>query len=82
MHYYRFKYGENFNDYQYWFEREAMPRLSWQQREQAIGRLHAGQAAKWLQMTSTAVLGQLNVYVNVTMQQIAQMTVRVVVDHR
>ena len=59
-----------------------MPRLSRQQREQAIGRLHAGQAARVLQMTSTAVLGQLNVYVNVTMQQIAQMTVRVVVDHR
>ena len=59
-----------------------MPRLSRQQREQTIGRLHAGQAARVLQMTSTAVLGQLNVYVNVTMQQIAQMTVRVVVDHR
>ena len=46
MLHYRFKYRENFNDYQYWFESEAMPRLSRQQREQAIGRLHAGQAAR------------------------------------
>ena len=46
MLHYGFKYRENLNDYQYWFEREAMPRLSRQQREQAIGWLHAGQAAR------------------------------------
>ena len=46
MLHYEFKYLENLNDYQYRFEREAMPRLSRQQREQAIGRLHAGQAAR------------------------------------
>ena len=46
MLHYGFEYRENLNDYQYWFEREAMPLLSWQQREQAIGWLHAGQAAR------------------------------------
>ena len=46
MLHYGFKYRENLNDYQYWFEREAMPRLSRQQGEQTIGRLHAGQAAR------------------------------------
>ena len=65
---YGFKYNEK-NDYQYWFEREAMPRLSRQQREQVIWRwcMLVGKLPKWLQMTSTAVLGQLNVYVIVTM---------------
>ena len=46
MFHYGFKYRENLKDYQYWFEREAMPRLSREQREQAIGQLHAGQAAR------------------------------------
>ena len=46
MLHYGFKYRENLNDYQYWFEREAMPRLSRHQREQAIGRCHAGQGAR------------------------------------
>ena len=41
-----------------------------------------GKLPEWLQMTSTAVLGQLNVYVNVTIQPTAQMTVHVVVDYR
>ena len=81
MVHYGFKYRENFNDYQYWFESKAMPRLSRQQREQ-LDDCMLGKLPEWLQMTSTAVLGQLNAYVNITMQPTAQMTVRVVVDHR
>ena len=82
MFHYGFKDHENLNDYQYWFEREAMPRLSRQQREQAIGRLHAGQAARVIANDFNCSTRTMEVYVNVTMQQTAQMTDRVVVDHR
>ena len=58
-----------------------MPRLSRQQREQAIGRLHAGQAARVIANDfncSTRTIERLRQRYNAT----AQMTVRVVVDHR
>ena len=59
-----------------------MPRLSRQQREQAIGRLHAGQAARVIANDFNCSTRTMEVYVNVTMQPTAQMTDRVVVDHR